>query len=143
MRPVLPHGPRGLVMFIYGLFTVLLGALYISPKGADTMPSVVLFISGVIPLKFWGLLWIVVGFTVMVQGFRKNQSLGLWTFAGMNALWGVLHLYSFMHKLLIEHEIKYAVGSLLFLSATVVVLALARMINPIDAKLGIKEDDAH
>lgn len=149
MRPVKPNGPRGLLMVLLGLSTVLLGFIYLSPLDYEVLPVAVnaMFL----PVQVWGCLWIAVGAAVTVYGFRKDPAAGLATSVAMNFIWTLIHLASFIYMIAAEHTLKFGVGTLYFAGTTISVVCIARMINPIDiedARTDInearkaKEDDA-
>lgn len=132
MKPIKPYGPRGLVMCIFGLVLLLRGGSLFFNK-TEGLPLVLTYIDPTAAAIICGLLWAITGLVVFIWSFRKHQERALATWAGFNFLWGFLYLLSFVIPLLMTMTITGAwFPALFYFSMSAVILALARMINPVD-----------
>ena len=126
-----PYGPRGWAMLVLALAAAGRSIDYSRPARAGSAPFILREISEYVPMIVWAALWGVTALVVLVCAFRRKQGVALGVLAGMSMIWAVIYTVTAVFGLAGEDSIRAWQGALGFLAFFVIVVALAKMINPV------------
>ncbi len=134
MRILKPYGPRGTAMVALAAVALLRAAEYLKWAAPGYTPTALREIAAVMPTWTWGILWGVTGLYLLFAAFRKRHAAALGMVAGMSALWAGAYTYTAIIRTPEQGFSQAWLTALVYISLFVIVVALARMINPVRLK---------
>ena len=131
VRNIGPYGPRGWAMLVFAFVAAGRSIDYLRPIRNDSAPFLLREFAGYVPVHIWGVFWGFTGLVLLVSAFRKKHGVALGILAGMSMIWAVVYVATAVFGLAGEDSIRAWQGALGFLLFFVIVVAMARMINPV------------
>ena len=125
-----PYGPRGYAMLSLSLVAIFRAIDYLKPAQPGYTPSALRELAAIIPTPVWCVLWGITGVWVLVAAFRERQAIALALLAGMSFLWALIYVVTACFRGAAPDATTAWLSALGFVAFAVIVVALARMINP-------------
>lgn len=125
-----PYGPRGYAMLSLSLVAIFRAVDYLKYAQPGYTPSALRELATIVPTWVWGILWGITGLMVLFSAFRERQALALALLAGMSFLWAVIYIVTAAFRGGAPEATAAWLSALGFVAFAVIVVALARMINP-------------
>ena len=131
MRNILrPYGPRGYAMLSLSLVAIFRAIDYLKPAQPGYTPSALRELAAIIPTPVWGILWAITGAWVLFAAFRRRQAMALAILSGMSFLWATIYVATAVFRGTTPEATTAWLSALGFVAFAVIVVALAKMINP-------------
>ncbi|ALY09426.1 minor tail protein [Arthrobacter phage Nubia] len=125
------NGARGATLLGFGGMSVLFGLAYL-PTPISIIPPIPLgleLLDQLVPLNFWGGMWMIVGIYLLVYAFRQDQSRALALFAGLCAVWGISYSIAFGVAIYEHGHSKLWLAAGLYWSFLVACIGVSRLVN--------------
>jgi hypothetical protein len=108
---------------------------YLRPARADSAPFLLREIGDVVPVAAWGVVWGVTALVLFVWAFRQRHGVALGILAGISMIWAAVYSLT---AILVQtgmvafdgDPVRAWNAAFAFLLFFVVVVAMAKMINP-------------
>lgn len=85
-------GPRGLALLFFANTDLIYGWSLLSPSAQASRSPGFDWVASVMPLKYWGILWMAVGAILLVGVFLRDDSVAWASAVLLKVLWGGLWL---------------------------------------------------
>lgn len=129
-----PHGPRGTLMLGFGLVGTTLGYSYIAQ---DAQAASLVWLTDLIPLPVFGVVWIMVGVLLILCSFGVRQARALGAFAGICFFWGCAYLIAFIINVTHDNVQGVYIMVPIFWGLALACGSAVRMVNPAKTHLAV------
>lgn len=123
------YGPRGMVLLGFAMLAAILGLSYVGPAASTMTSPATAFVSSIMPLSLWGVVWFVASFSLLVAAFKRDQSKALGGVVGLLFLWFVSYLVGCITELAKFGQSRLWLGCAIFAAFVILGMGVARMLN--------------
>lgn len=129
------NGARGVCLLGFGLICLMFGIAFFGGEWLGPlklypppMPGLQL-VTTYGGLRFWGTIWLMVGFYLLFAAFRQDHAYAMAGFAFMCFIWGASYIWAFIEGMLIQGESRFWLSGSVFIAMLIACLGIARMLN--------------
>ena len=118
-----------MVLLGFAMLAAILGLSYVGPAATGFTSPATAFVSSILPLSLWGVVWFVASFSLLVAAFKQDQAKALGGVVGLLFLWFVSYLIGCISELAKFGQTRLWLGTAIFAAFVILGMGVARMLN--------------